>query len=371
MEYENEAVVAAAAPGLLRRGYPFVRSLLQLALAGGLLAALLLRVDRAAVREQLEQASLIWLPLAFATNIVSDWFRAIRWQRLMLPMGRVGIPFLFGTAVIGVSSNIVLPFRAGEIVRIQILRKRTGLRASSIVATLLSEKLMDIVAFCTFIVLGLLLFDEARFLWPLAVVYGALVIGGMMGARRLARRVERQAQSQEQAGDGRLRRWLRRELHSFGHGLRSFLRPGEMFHIIWSSHAAWLCEATMYYAFGRAMGLDLSPAVYLLVVVAATIAVSVPVTQAGLGVFELAIAGLLVAFGVDGATAAAYAIFAHLFLVLPYIVSGPLAAFGLRLSLTDILFLRGGGSVQEEPLVDAAAAGRTPGRLGERPGSGR
>jgi uncharacterized membrane protein YbhN (UPF0104 family) len=131
-----------------------------------------------------------------------------------------------------------------------------------------------------------------------------------------------------------------------------------MFHVAWSSHAAWLCEATMYYAFGRAMGLDLSPAVYLLVVVTATIAVSVPLTQAGLGVFELAIAGLLVAFGVDGSTAAAYAIFSHLFLAIPYLVSGPLAALALRLNPSDILFMRAGNRAGEEPLAAEAATPR-------------
>lgn len=96
----------------------------------------------------------------------------------------------------------------------------------------------------------------------------------------------------------------------------------------------------MFYACGRALGFDLSPAVYLLVVVAATIAVSVPVTQAGLGVFELAIAGLLVAFGVDEAQAAAFALFSHVMLALPYFATGPIAAVALRLSITDVLFLR-------------------------------
>jgi len=358
MEHESEAAGAAAAPGLLRHSYPYLRTLLQLAVAGGLLAGLLLRVDRSAVWEQLQEASLIWLPLAFAGTIVSQWFRAIRWRYLLQPMRWMGVPFLFASNLIGASGNIVLPLRAGELIRVQVLRKRSGLTVSSIVATVLSEKLADMVAFSTFIVLGLLLFDEARFLWPLAVVYGGVVIGGLAAGRHLARRAEKLAELEEAPKGARLRRWLRRELHSFGHGLRSFLKPGAMFHIVWSSHAAWLCEATMYYAFGQAMGLDLSPAVYLLVVVTATIAVSVPLTQAGLGVFELAIAGLLVAFGVDEATAAAYAIFSHLFLAIPYLVSGPMAALALRLNPSDILFMRVGNKVEEEAPVTGEAAAR-------------
>jgi uncharacterized protein (TIRG00374 family) len=361
MEYEKENA-GVERPNLAVRAYPYVRTLLQLALAGALLTALLLQVDAAAVRREMEGAVLWWLPLAFFFNIASDWFRAIRWRQFFLPLKDIGVRFLFGVAVLGVATNIAVPLRAGEVVRVQVIRKRTGLGVSSIVATLVSEKLMDVVAFSTFIVVGLLLYQEATFLWPLAVAYGAVVLAGLMGARYLARRVSEGSEPEVDEDGGRLRRWLSKELDEFGGALQAFRQPRAMFHIIWSAHAAWLLEALMYYAFGRAMGLDLSFGVYLLVVVAATIAVSVPVTQAGLGVFEVAISGLLVAFGVDAATAAAYSIFAHIFLIIPYLASGPVAAIALRLNITDILFLRVGKD--DEPLkagVRTAAEEAAPG----------
>ncbi len=338
MEYPTEAA-AVAAPGLLRRSFPFARFLAQLALASLLLGGLLWRVDIGAVREELEAANPWWLPLAFAANLASDWFRAIRWRQFFAPMRRLSLTFLFLTAVVGVATNLAFPLRAGEFLRVQFLRRRTGLSASSIIATLLSEKLTDIVAFCTFIILGLVLHQEARFLWPLALVYGLVLAVGLAAARWLARHAAAPAVAQRQP-EGRWRARIAVEIRAFGQGLQAFRRPGAMFTVAWTSHAAWLCEALMYYACGRALGLDLSPAVYLLVVVTATIAVSVPLTQAGLGVFELAIAGLLVAFGVDESKAAAFSIFSHVMLALPYFASGPLAAVALRMTPSDFLFLR-------------------------------
>jgi hypothetical protein len=126
MGYQEEALVPAAAPGLLRRSLPYLRPAVQLVLAVGLLTGLLWRVDLAAVRDDLERATLLWLPVAFVANLASDWFRAIRWREFFRPMRQVGIPFLFATAILGVASNIVLPLRAGEVVRTQVLRKRTG-----------------------------------------------------------------------------------------------------------------------------------------------------------------------------------------------------------------------------------------------------
>jgi len=338
-----------------RRLWPYLRPIIQLAIAAALLGLLLWRVDLTQVRDDLSQATLWWLPLAFGANLMSDWFRAIRLQQLLAPLKRFDLSFLFGTAVLGVSCNLALPFRAGEVIRVQVMRRRSGLKASNIVASIISEKLLDIVAFAGFIILGVVLYQEARFLWPLAIAYAAIVVAGLLIARSLA--------DQWRSGDngpmpdGRLRARISSELRSFGEGLQSFKSVRALFRCSWTSYAAWLCEAAMYYACGRALGLELSPAVYLLVVVVATIAVSFPLTWAGLGVFEVAITSLLVAFGVNETQAATYAIFSHVVLALPYFASGPIAAMALKVSPSDIFFLR--SQPKGEALDPAYATVRT------------
>ena len=104
----------------------------------------------------------------------------------------------------------------------------------------------------------------------------------------------------------------------------------------------------MYWAAGESIGLGLSPAFYLLLVVAATVAVSVPITQAGLGVYEVALTSLLVAFDVDRSQAIAFAIYAHAILALPYLVVGPLAALAMRISPRDVFYLRRGQEVGDQ-----------------------
>ena len=56
--------------------------------------------------------------------------------------------------------------------------------------------------------------------------------------------------------------------------------------------------------------------------------------------FEVALTGLLVAFGVDKSEAAAFAMFSHVMLAVPYFVAGPVAAIVLRMSIGDVLFWR-------------------------------
>jgi uncharacterized protein (TIRG00374 family) len=339
MEYGNEIGPAATTPAVTRKVGNYVRPLVQLAIAAALLGGLLWRVDLGQVRDDLADATLWWLPVAFVANLSSDWFRAVRWQQFFAPMKRLPLSFLYATAILGVACNIVLPLRAGEAVRVQVLRRRTGLGVSSIVATLLSEKLLDIVAFSVFIVIGVLWYEEARFMWPLLLVYAAVLTAGLLGARWLAQRVKSDRPLLAQS-ESRWRNWISAELHAFGRGLQSFRSKKSLVIVSIAAVAAWTCEAAMYWACGQALGLDVPPVVYLLVVVTATIAVSVPVTQAGLGVFELAITGLLVAFGVNESEAAAFAIFSHVMLAVPYLCAGPIAIVFLRLNPSDIFFLR-------------------------------
>jgi len=324
-----------------------------LAIAAALLGLLLWRVDLGAVRDELSGASLWWLPLAVVANLVSDYFRAIRWRQFFLPMKAVGVRFLWGVAILGVACNLALPFRAGEIVRMQVLRRRTGLELAQVVATVVSEKLMDTVAFSAFLVIGLLAFPEARYLWPLAAVYVALLVVGVAGARWLSSNRGEGSLAAQPEGHWRLR--ISGQLRSFSSGLKAFRSKRALVIVSACSLAAWGCEATMYWAAGESIGLDLNPAVYLLLVVAATVAVSVPITQAGLGVYEVALTSLLVAFDIDKSQAAAFAIYAHAILAVPYLVVGPLAALGMRISLRDVLFLRAGrGSGAQEQTTPAA-----------------
>ena len=347
----EQRITAAPAPGLLRRAIPYVQVAGQLAFAAALLGLLLWRIDLAQVRREMQGVDLWWLAPAFIFNIVSDGFRAVRWREFFRPMRPLSVPFLWALAVLGVACNLALPLRAGEFVRLQVLRSRTGLRFSEILATILSEKLADTVAFSAFLAVGIVLYGEARFLWPLAALYVLLLTAGVAGARWLARRSDREAALLPQH-EGRWRARLDRQAQSFGAGLKAFMSTRSLAIVALTSIAAWLCEAILYYSCGRALGISLDPAVYLLIVVAATVAVSVPFTLAGLGVFELALTGLLVSFGVSESEAVAFAIFSHVMLAVPYFVCGPFAAFALRVNTRDILFLRSPSALQAEAAAE-------------------
>ena len=69
-----------------------------------------------------------------------------------------------------------------------------------------------------------------------------------------------------------------------------------------------LLAVLLYILCGEALGLDLAPTVYFLVVPAAVVSAMLPVTLNGLGIREGVMAGLLTAFGAPSAQAGAMAL---------------------------------------------------------------
>ena len=91
--------------------------------------------------------------------------RAERWQYLLGPLGPTRFGMVFRTTVIGFAASAVLPARAGEVIRPYLLARREGLSATAAFATIVVERILDLVAVLLLLAAFLIWFDpglEAR-----------------------------------------------------------------------------------------------------------------------------------------------------------------------------------------------------------------
>jgi hypothetical protein len=88
---------------------------------------------------------------------------------------------------------------------------------------------------------------------------------------------------------------------------------------------------------GQAFHLDVGFDVYLIIVAAANLALSVFASPGGVGPFELATQTVLVDFGVSTASASAYAIALHALLLAPVVVIGFLLLWSMHFSFRQIM----------------------------------
>ena len=82
------------------------------------------------------------------------WVRMLRWRILLRPLGDVPRYPALSATVIGFGAGAVLPFRLGELVRPALIARKTGMKMSAALSSVVLERLFDtlIVLVCFLVV---------------------------------------------------------------------------------------------------------------------------------------------------------------------------------------------------------------------------
>src|SRR4051812_16234132 len=115
-------------------------------LAIALLAWFLRHANLADVWSQVRSARVDFLFYAFLFVGVTYLVRAWRWQMLLKPLGPTRFRTAFRTTVIGFAALSLLPARAGDLLRPYLLARKENLPVSATFATVVMERVLDLVA---------------------------------------------------------------------------------------------------------------------------------------------------------------------------------------------------------------------------------
>ncbi|HUF23465.1 MAG TPA: lysylphosphatidylglycerol synthase transmembrane domain-containing protein [Vicinamibacterales bacterium] len=124
---------------------------------------------------------LLALLITGQTYIIRTW----RWQILLSPIARLPFIKVLRAVIVGFATIFLLPARAGELIRPWMLSRETGVSASAAFATVIVERLFDLVA-----VLALFLVWRLLPAAPGAVemegINAAAILAGVAAAAALA-----------------------------------------------------------------------------------------------------------------------------------------------------------------------------------------
>jgi len=97
------------------------------------------------IREVLGRTRYSWVALMAVISVLSVYLRALRWRVLLAPAGRVAVAPLFSATSVGFMANMLLPLRAGEVIRPVMAARRTGVPMSTAFASIVLERLFDML----------------------------------------------------------------------------------------------------------------------------------------------------------------------------------------------------------------------------------
>jgi len=329
---------ARRAVGLLRR-LPWV---LQAAILAGSVAFILLRVDIADSARALRDADYRWAAIGIAIVPLTRLLDTARWRIYVRELGHVSFPTMLGAFLVGNLVNNVLPMRAGDVVKIQILANRAALSRAGLAASRAVESVVDGMTFVGFLVLSLALADIAvlpqEVLWGLAGAVGAAFLAVAGAAYFLPRRLPRgwpfSLVPARPAGV------INDALPRFHEGFATMRHPRDLGVALLLNAASWAVQAATLVFLGLALDLDLSVGAYLGIAVVANLVTILPITFENVGPYEVLMVEILALQDVSPGSALAYAIASHAMTNAWVIALGLGAMVALRLRPRDVFSLR-------------------------------
>jgi glycosyltransferase 2 family protein len=340
-----------------RRVRPFLILLLTL----GLLAFTLRNANLQGVWAETRRADAVPLVLALLATLATYALRALRWQYLLAPLGKTRFSTAFRATVIGFAASFLLPARAGEIIRPYILARRENLSAPAAFATIILERLLDLLIvlllFALFVLTvgpGVVAGDPSELarvkLGGVTAVVAALagvafffvMAGHPERLGRLARRLEAILPA-------RLSHALAGFVETFTQGLAVMRQPRRLMISLALSFPLWLSIAAGIWLTSQAFHITFPFQASFLVMAVLVVGVAVP-TPGAIGGFHAAYEFAVATFFAappDRAVGAAFVL--HAISFVPVTILGVLFMVGEGLTLAGAREMAASGAADNDP----------------------
>ena len=297
---------------------------LGLAVSAVALVALAQIVDVSTVWQLVTDVSVPVAGAAVLSLALSMAIRTARWHAILpRPDGpRPSVAALFPFMIIGYAANAIAPLRAGDAARGVITARRFRLGVPETLGSVGLERVLDGLALA-----GLLLLASAGVVVPGWFTQGSWIvaIGGVavLAALLLAGTIGRSRMRIGHGVGARFWRGARSDNASIGRSLGL-------------SILAWCVDGVTFWLCAVALGMEISPAVALLIAGGAALGSVAPSAPAALGTFELAGTAVAVALGLDPSAAFALVALAHAVTVVPIVIAGAVLTASVGLSFAAL-----------------------------------
>ena len=311
------------------------------------------------VLTSLSEVKLVFLIPSIILYFISLYIRTLRWQYILKTVLNIRAWILFKSISIGYSANNILPVRLGELIRLYYVAKISNISKSTTLGTIITERIMDaltLIACVAVILLGFLITDiiQLELLFSIEnLVISTLTIGSLVilvifflliwlikDPKIIERFIERIFRK---LSDNRLKKII----HIYNYFIQGLITLGsfrKISFIFFISLSVWLFEFILAYLLVISLGIENFKYenftlffILCLSISVANLATSIPLTQGGIGPFELGGSLILIMFGIDSSYAGAFMILLHALLLIPITLVGLLFLFTGEESFFEIM----------------------------------
>ena len=281
--------------------------------------------------EYLSQTNLSYILLAMLIMVASVALRAYRWQLILKPIQIFTLNPLFGSIMIGNFGNGVLPLRLGELLRAYAISRSNMITASVAFGTIIMEHILDLMAVIAMMIF--FAFFSPLMEWNGKILIGLVVfmIGGLvfiiwLGKSHSNFRDKFVHWKLFQTSTGQK---LLGNIQNVFIGLTSIVKTKHSVQLVFLTLMLWVLYYICIILVVFATGLKITWVAVGIVLIATTMAITVPSAPGYVGTYHAAAVYVLVnIFGIGLTESQAFAVLIHAIGFIPLVFIG----FGYFLS---------------------------------------
>ena len=286
-------------------------------------------IDLQQIKESFQRANYGTLPVMLALLFVFFWLKALRWMMLLEPVKNLSVSQVTPAMMIGFMGNNILPAHLGEFLRVYVLSRQFQIPKTTVLSTVVLERLFDIVAILCFLGVGIYFtpnipedYRSYSLATALVICGTILVLAAYLIWTDAVIGLFRKIFSYLRFLPEKLTHLVLEMMQSGAAGMASMKSKRLSFGIIWTSFAQWLINGISIFVALWSFDIQVSPLAAFVVLGVTAFGVTVPSTPGFFGVIQLCFWLSLKGFGVSQADVFAASIYYQLSQYIPVTLIG-------------------------------------------------
>lgn len=308
------------------------------------------RVDLEEVARALSAVAPAGLVLAVLLVMLEVSIRALRWQRLLLPILPVPYDGAFRQLCVGYFANSVLPARLGDVARAFLAGDAFGLSKMVTFGSIVIERLGDGLTILLIVIVLILALPEAAPLAALAIPVAVFGLAAVALAAILLVVTHRTRVAT--TGVGRVVRVVTARLEPALAGLRTPIRFARFAAL---TLLAFAIGVTTFLVLATALGLTVAPLQAALVMGGLALSTAIPAAPGSIGTYEFVGVAIMTSLGFPAEESLAAVLLTHLVATLPPAVTGLAVLWHDHIRLGAIVEAADATPAPEPPALPASA----------------
>jgi len=297
-------------------------------------------ISFAEIFEKISGANHLVLIPILAIMYMFFFVKALRWKYLLSPIGDFSVKDVVPPMMVGFLGNNILPLRLGELVRVVAFCKKFGSHKSSILSTLVLERIFDIFSILILLVIGIVTTPSLP-PWCRNIGFGmgimALVVSVFLFAyTKWTEEIIAAFEKYFSFLPEKIFRFVSHNIEKSAHGLHSLRDTRLLLINALLSIAEWIMMcATVYFSL-IAFNISLPFSASLVVNGVTAFGVAIPSSPGFFGVIEAIFSKTLALFNVSQIYAVSSAIYYHLISYIAINIVGFYYLHKMGLSLSEV-----------------------------------